>query len=141
MEAERAIFLEHPVRKRLARVSAVVSWIAVISLSLMAHHGTGGTYEMEKPITLKGTVTEFRFVNPHVLIFFDVADGKNGRVVNWLAEGPSVINWTRTGWNRNSVKVKDQITITLFPAKSGKPEGVVRKVVTANGKEGCCESK
>ena len=143
MEAKRAVFLEHPVRKRLARVSAIVISIVAISLSLTAHHGTGGTYDMEKPITLKGTVTEFRFVNPHVLIFFDVADtsSRNGRAVNWLAEGPSVINWTRTGWNRNSIKAKDQIAITLFPAKSGKPEGVVRKVVTASGKEWCCESK
>jgi Family of unknown function (DUF6152) len=114
-----------------------------ISFSLIAHHGTGGTYDMEKPITLKGTVTEFKFVNPHVLIFFDVPDknGKSGGVTNWLAEGPSVMNWTRTGWNRNSVKAKDPIVVTLFPARNGKPEGVVRKVVTANGKEWCCESK
>ena len=102
---------------------------------LMAHHGTGGTYDMDKPITLTGTITEFKFVNPHVLISFDVAN------VHWLAAGPSVINWTRTGWNRNSVKVGDRITVTLFPARSGKPEGVVKKMVAANGKEWCCEGK
>ena len=107
---------------------------------MTAHHGTGGTYNMEKPITLKGTVTEFKFVNPHVLIYFDVPSPKGG-LVNWLASGPSVINWTRTGWNRNSIKAKDQIVVTLFPARSGKPEGVVRKVVTGNGKEWCCEGK
>jgi Family of unknown function (DUF6152) len=128
--------------KKFARVSTTTCFIAAISFSLFAHHGTGGTYDMERPITLTGTVTEFRFVNPHVLIFFDVPDknGKNG-VTNWLAEGPSVINWTRTGWNRNSIKAKDRIVVTLFPARSGKPDGVVRKIVTANGKEWCCESK
>src|SRR5438046_8072812 len=102
---------------------------------LMAHHGTGGTYDMEKPITLTGTITEFKFVNPHVLISFDVAN------VHWLAAGPSVINWTRTGWNRNSVKVGDRIVVTLFPARSGKPESVVNKIEAANGKEWCCETK
>src|SRR5262245_49180578 len=124
------------------RISATICLIAAISFSLFAHHGTGGIYDMDRPITLTGTVTEFRFVNPHVLIFFDVADknGKNG-VTNWLAEGPSVINWTRTGWNRNSITSKDQIVVTLFPARNGKPDGVVRKVVTASGKEWCCETK
>src|SRR5262252_225788 len=100
-----------------------------------AHHGTGGIYNMEKPVTLKGTVTMFKFVNPHVLLYFDVPD--KGAIVNWLGEGPSVNNWTRTGWNRNSVKAGDQITVTLYPARSGKPEGVVHKIVTANGREWC----
>ena len=134
METERRIFLELPMRKMLAAVFFI--WISV---PLAAHHGTGGIYDMEKPITLKGTVTEFRFVNPHVLVFFDVP-GKEG-VVRWLASGPSVINWTRTGWNRNSLKAGDQVVVTLFPARSGKPEGVVKKMVAANGKEWCCETK
>ena len=116
------------------RASAVI-----LCLALMAHHGTGGTYDMEKPIILKGTITAFRFVNPHVQFFFDV-QSKAG-TVNWLAQGPSVVNWARTGWNRNSVKAGDSITVTLFPARSGKPEGVVHKVVAANGKEWCCETK
>ena len=87
METKRAIFLEHPI--------SGVLLLVMISVPLMAHHGTGGTYEMEKPITLKGALTEFKFVNPHVLIFFNVPnkDGKKGGVVNWVAAGPSVINW------------------------------------------------
>jgi len=110
-------------------------------LALAPHHGTGGTYDMEKPITLTGTVTEFKFVNPHVQVFFDVTDSKKGGVVNWLAQGPSVINWTRIGWNRNSIKAKDRVTVTLFPARDRKPEGVIRKLVGPNGKEWCCETK
>ena len=136
METGRAIVLEHPMRK----VAGVIFLLGMMSASLTAHHGTGGTYDMEKPITLKGTVTEFKFVNPHVLIFFDVPSA-NGGVVNWLAAGPSTINWTRTGWNPNSMKAKDQVVVTLFPARSGKSEGVLRKIVTANGKEWCCEGK
>ena len=122
-------------RKVLAALFVI--WISV---PLAAHHGTGGTYDMEKPITLKGAVTEFKFVNPHVLVLFDVPH-KNGGVVSWLASGPSVTNWTRTGWNRNSLKAKDEITVTLFPARNGKPEAVIKKLVTANGKEWCCETK
>ena len=95
---------------------------------------------MDKPITLKGAITAFKFVNPHVLVSFDVPDNKRG-TVSWLASGPSVINWTRTGWNRNSLKAGDQVVVTLFPARNGKPEGVVKKMVAANGKEWCCETK
>lgn len=115
----------------------------MIAPPLIAHHGTGGIYDMSKSITLKGTVTMFKFVNPHVLLYFEVADtnGRKGGAINWLGEGPSVMNWTRTGWNRNSLKAGDQVTVTLFPARSGKPDGVVHKIVAGNGKEWCCESK
>jgi Family of unknown function (DUF6152) len=139
MEAKCAVFLEHKMRKIFA--PAILCFVIVIAAPLMAHHGTGGIYEMEKPITLEGTVTMFKFVNPHVLIYFDVSGSKKGAVINWLGEGPSVINWTRNGWNRNSVKAGDQVTVTLFPARSGKPEGVVHKIVAANGKTWCCETK
>jgi hypothetical protein len=107
----------------------------LLAAMFLLHHGTGGTYNMEKPVTLKGKVTMFVFANPHVQLYFDVAN------VTWVAAGPSVINWTRIGWNRNTVKAGDPVTVTLFPARSGKPEGVIHKVVTANGKEWCCETK
>ena len=113
--------------------------LLLLSVPLLGHHGTGGIYDMSKSVTVKGTVTMFKFVNPHVLVYFEVS-GKDG-IVNWLGEGPPVINWTRLGWNRNSIKAGDQVTVTLYPARNGKPEGVLAKMVTANGKEWCCETK
>src|SRR4051812_22586874 len=146
MEHSMRIGKEHKKQKRrkndvlklLCLLCILCSFLFLTSL-LMAHHGTGGIYNMEKSLSLKGTVTMFKFVNPHVLLYFDVPD--NGGTVNWSGEGPSVNNWTRAGWNRNSLKAGDQVTVTLFPARSGKPEGVIHKMVTANGKEWCCESK
>src|SRR5262249_46681549 len=131
MEANRAVFVEHQVN----------SFRILCLIVLVAHHGTGGIYDMEKPVTLKGTVTMFQFGNPHVLLRFDVSDANKKGVINWLGEGPSIINWTKIGWNRNSLKAGDQVTVTLFPAKGGKPEGVIHKIVVANGKEWCCETK
>lgn len=120
--------------------AATVCFVVVSVVPLSGHHGTGGTYDMDHAITLKGTLTEFNFVNPHVLFRFNVRDGK-GPTVNWLVSGPSVINWTRLGWNRNSIKARDEVVVTLFPARSGKTEGVLRRLVTATGKEWCCEGK
>jgi hypothetical protein len=145
VEAERAIFVEYQMKtehKKHKSFNATFLCLLCVLCSvfpLAAHHGTGGIYNMEKPITLKGTVTMFKFVNPHVLLYFDVPD--KGATVNWLGEGPSVNNWTKTGWNRNSVKAGDQVTVTLYPARSGKSEGVVHKIVTGNGREWCCETK
>ena len=95
------------------RVTILFTLVLLICAPLFGHHGTGGTYEMDKPVTLKGTITMFQFANPHVLLYFDVPDAnKKGATVgqrlravkNWLGEGPSIINWTKTGWNRNSLK-------------------------------------
>jgi hypothetical protein len=116
-----------------------IALVLLLAAPLLAHHGTGGIYDMSKSVTLKGTVTMFKFVNPHVLVYLDV-QGKDG-IVNWIGEGPSVVNWTRTGWNRNSIKSGDHITVELFPARNGKPEGVLHKMVAGNGKEWCCETK
>ena len=60
-----------------------IALLFLLSAPLFAHHGTGGVYDMSKSITLKGTVTMFNFVNPHVLIYFDVG-GKDGAVWNSL---------------------------------------------------------
>jgi hypothetical protein len=121
------------------RAAVLLLVLLFFTLPVLAHHGTGGIYDMSKSVTLKGTVTTFKFVNPHVLVYFEVP-GKAGNV-NWLGEGPPVINWARIGWNRNSIKAGDHVTVTLYPARNGKPEGVLAKMVTANGKEWCCETK
>jgi len=123
----------------MSRRLAISLLSLLFALPLLAHHGTGGIYDMSKSVTLKGTVTMFKFVNPHVLVYFDVA-GKDG-VVTWTGEGPNIINWTRVGWTRTSLKAGDQVTVTLFPARDGKHEGVLHKMVSANGKEWCCETK
>jgi hypothetical protein len=99
----------------------------------LAHHG-GAVYDTKNPITLKGTVTDFGFVNPHVQIYFDVK-GDKGSVVHWVCETISPGKLVRgSGWSRNSLKTGDEITITLNPAKAGTPVGNLRKIVFADGR-------
>lgn len=89
--------------------------------STLAHHGNSA-YDEKNPITLKGTVTDFVWANPHAQIYLDVNDDK-GSVVHWSIEsqGPAVL--TRNGWTRRSLNPGDHITITLIPAKNGAPVG------------------
>ena len=109
---------------------AVVGAVAPLSL---AHHGNAA-YELDKPITLRGTVTEFMWSNPHVQIYFDVKDAK-GKTVHWASETVSPGMLARQGWTKNELKPGDEITITVGPAKSGAPIGYALKIVFANGKE------
>lgn len=114
----------------------VIGFLAVgifaISVPLYAHHG-GAIYDTKNPITMKVTVTDFQFVNPHVQIYFDAKDEK-GNIVHWACETISPGKLIRgTGWSRNVLKPGDQITITLFPAKAGTAVGNLREIVFADG--------
>jgi hypothetical protein len=87
---------------------------------LWAHHGLA-QFDTKHPITLKGTVTDFQWINPHAYIYADVKDEK-GKVTNWKLELGSLGMLTRFGgWNSNTVKRGDQITFDGFPAKDGSP--------------------
>jgi hypothetical protein len=104
--------------------------LSMICAQVFAHHGTSA-YE-EHPITLKGTVTEFAWSNPHSQIYFDVVDDK-GNAVHWSCETLSPSRLVRAGWTRTSLKPADKITIILLPAKNGTPVGYLEEVVLADG--------
>lgn len=107
--------------------------LAIFCLPALAHHG-GSDYDTKNLITLKGTVTEYYWANPHCQVFLDVKDA-NGKVVNWGIEtlAPSVMK--RAGWSREMLHPGDQISITIAPSKKGTPIGMVRKIVLPDGKE------
>jgi hypothetical protein len=101
--------------------------------AVFGHHGNAA-YDLTKPITLKATVTEFVWSNPHVQIYFDVKDG-NGNIVHWASETVSPGLLSRAGWSKNELKPGDLITITVGPSKNGAPIGYALKIVLSNGKE------
>jgi len=84
-----------------------------------AHHGSAA-YDLDHPITLKGTVREFVWSNPYVQIYFDVINGRTA-VVDWAGETVSPGLLSRRGWSKSKLKPGEKITITLGPAKSGSP--------------------
>jgi hypothetical protein len=114
-------------------VCVVTVGFLIFSSPLLAHHGNAA-YDLEKPITRKGIVTEFAWSNPHVQIYFDVI-GDKGNLVHWASETVSPGMLTRSGWTKDELKPGDEITITLGPAKNGSPVGYALKIVLANGKE------
>ncbi len=111
---------------------AMTVGLLILSSPALAHHGNAA-YDLENPITLKGTVTEFVWSNPHVQIYFDVKDDK-GKLAHWASETVSPGLLSRAGWTKTELKPGDEITITLGPAKNGAPVGYALKIVLANGK-------
>ncbi len=110
--------------------------LAVILLGALApvwaHHGNAA-YDDKNPITIKGTVTEFSWTNPHVQIYLDVKDDK-GNVAHWSVETYSPGKLVRAGWSKDVIKPGDVVSINLIPEKNGAPVGFLHKMVLSNGK-------
>ena len=118
-------------KTRLLGVVAVAVGVLVGSSRLFAHHGTA-SYDMAKTVTVNGTVTEFQFVNPHVLIFLDAKDDK-GAAQKWQGELTSPNHLERVGWSKSSLKSGDNIALSGYLAKSGATSMWITKVVLADG--------
>lgn len=116
-----------------AKIIAGLAILLLVSSTAFAHHGAAG-YDSNKQTTLKGTVTDFRFQNPHAQIFLDVKDA-SGRVQNWVLEAVGIATLSRSGWTKSIMKPGDAITVTGNPAKNGSPSMRLTKVVLASGKE------
>lgn len=118
--------------KRAALLTLFVGLITLASVSY-AHHGTAN-YETTQSVTVKGPVTDFQFINPHVLISMDGKDD-SGKVQKWQGELTSPNRLTRAGWTKSSIKPGDVITLNGYPSKSGSPEIWIQKVVLASGEQ------
>jgi hypothetical protein len=123
-------------KAKVVGYAAVVIGLLAVSAPLMAHHGTGVSYDMKKVITLKGVVTRFAFANPHSQLYFDVTDDK-GNVAHWAAEMRAPGNLIAEGYTRRGLLDKlaagTPITVTGNPSKSGAPVLVFSKAVLGDG--------
>jgi len=111
--------------------------LLLVGMPLSAHHGTGVSYDASKPLTLKGTVTEFRYANPHPQLFFDVKDDK-GNVVHWSGEFyPNPAQLVQSGWGRKRSEAAlapgTSIIVIVAPARAGGPVGAILKLMNEKG--------
>src|SRR5262245_16982115 len=105
-----------------------------MSASILAHHGRASIYDTTKETTLKGTISEFVWANPHVQIGVEVVDAK-GTHRNWLLEMSSTSIMSTRGWSRKSFKVGDIVTVTFHAGLKGASTGDLLKVVFADGRQ------
>jgi hypothetical protein len=124
---------------KCVRSLTLVATLVSLCASASAHHGNSA-YDEQARVPIKGTVTEFVWINPHSQIYLDVKD-KNGAIVHWAVETNSPGILGRAGWTRRSVKPGDEVTIILCPAKNGAPVAYIgsgdpgTKVIFSDGRE------
>jgi hypothetical protein len=116
--------------QRAASLLAIFIFLAMCA-PLFAHHGQAAV-DLNKKVTLKGTVTNIEWVNPHSHFSFDVKD-ETGKVVSWTMELTTPLMLARIGWTRTNVKPGDIVTATFYPAKNGSPIGILDSVLLADG--------
>jgi len=90
----------------------------LVSIPAMAHHNPAAHYIVDERIELDGVVTEFRPVNPHSRIYFEVTN-EQGETESWMAEGDSIINLRRSGWTNDQFKPGDRVHILGRPSRFG----------------------
>jgi len=115
-------------------VLAAIFCVVFISAPLLAHHGEAN-YDTDKTISVKGTVTDFQFINPHVQIFLDAKNDK-GEIEKWTCEARSPAMLVRNGdWDKSTLKPGDTITAIGFRSRNGANILRLKKIVLADGKE------
>jgi Family of unknown function (DUF6152) len=124
--------------RRASLLFLLIGSLLFVSVPLLAHHGTFVSYDTKHPVTMTGVVAEYHFTNPHTQLYFDVTDDK-GNVTRWAAEGPAPEIWVEAGWGKKRTEATlapgTKITITLSPARNGKPVGAAAKIFLANGEQ------
>ncbi len=125
----------------LRRISFLAVGLLAVSVSLFAHHGNAA-YDTSKTITVKGTVTDYVWANPHVFVKVDAKD-ESGNTVHWVVEAQNPVSMTQIGWSKNTFKAGDEVEIEAMQAKNGNPVGFLgsssptapRKRIVINGKQ------
>jgi hypothetical protein len=103
----------------------------ILASPLLAHHGNAAWSTTE--VTVKGTVVDFVWRNPHVLLVWTAKD-ESGKAVQWTGEvGSPESMMADDGWTKQTFKPGDELILVLRPAKSGVPNGVIDQIKRADG--------
>lgn len=119
------------------RLKIILSLFTVTILAaafpVLAHHGTAA-YDTGKVVTVKATMTDFRFINPHVQLYFDVKNDK-GEIEKWQAELTAPNKLTRAGWDKHTLKPGDSITASGYVSKNDPHTMWINKLIGPDGEQ------
>jgi hypothetical protein len=119
-------------KNRLVLSFGLAVGLLMICVPLLAHHGNAA-YDYTATKTVKGTVTDWTWANPHCFLWLDSKD-ENGNTTHWVLEASSPVDMRRTGWAATTLKSGDEVTVEIMPAKNGATVGRIRRVVLPDGK-------
>jgi hypothetical protein len=120
---------------RRAILPALVALACLVpgSMAPRAHHSFAAEFDVNKPVTLKGTVTMMKWINPHSWLYIDVKDA-DGKVTNWACEFGLPQALYRRGWRPKDLPVGTEVTVTGWRAKDGSPTANANTVTLPDGR-------
>ena len=116
--------------RRIVGCLGIAVFLSVNSASVVTHHGSA-SFDTSKQVTLKGTVTEWIWANPHCFLKIDAMDDTGG-VRNWALETQNPTAMTQRGWSRKAFNIGDPVTVVLEAVKNGAPIGRIVSVALPN---------
>ena len=114
-------------------IVAFAVFLAALAIPARAHHSFAAEFDAKRPLTLRGSVTEWELINPHSWIHLDVK-GPDGKIVNWMIEGGSPNALFRMGFTKDSLQPGTEIVLEGFQAKDGANRAVGAKLTLPDGK-------
>ena len=123
------------------RIKLAVPAVAIVlgaallltSAQVLAHHAFAAEFDVNKPLTLKGSLLKWDMVNPHSWFHITVKE-KDGKTTTWLVEGGSPNQLIRMGVTKNTVPIGTELVVEGYQAKDGTNKAVGRNFVLADGK-------
>jgi hypothetical protein len=119
---------------RTLRIALVWSLVSLgAAATTWAHHSFAAAFDMNKPISVTGTIVQVRLENPHSWFFLDVKND-SGKVERWSFEAGTPSGMIRNGFKPNQIKKGVEVTIRGFHAKDPSANsGMLRELVTSDG--------
>ncbi|MBI3049782.1 MAG: hypothetical protein HYY76_15865 [Acidobacteria bacterium] len=115
-------------------VAVALPMLLLAAAEARPHHAFSPVYDDKRVISVTGVVTEFRFVNPHAMMFMDVTND-TGKLVQWTVEFAGRLNLSEFGWTADSIEAGERVTVTGNPTHTGSARMFFRKILRADGTE------
>jgi hypothetical protein len=113
---------------------AAAAALVLAAMRLSAHHAFSAEYDENKRVIISGTVTRFKWINPHAWLYVD-GKGESGKAGSWSFEMGSPNGLLHRGWTRTELKRGDQVTVEAYRAKDGSNLANARTVTMPDGRK------